>query len=295
MLSCPAVPSQLHEALLLLFRNRPELAPELLSKVLHVELPAYTEVRIESADLSEVVPSEYRADLIVLLVAGKPVLAIVVEVQLSRDDRKRFTWPVYVAGVRARFECPAVVLVVTSSESIARWAAMPIQLGPGGSLKALVIGPQLAPIVTDHDEAKREPELAMLSALAHESDPPEQAARVALAAFAACLGLEDERGLLYSDLLRALLGEATRSALESLMQAQNYEFQSEFARKHTAIGEARGKALGEALATITVLEARGLVVSPGQRERILSCTDLTTIEQWVRRAITVMSTDDLFV
>ena len=42
-------------------------------------------MRIESADLTEVVPAEYRADLIVLLVDGKPVLAIVVEVQLSRD------------------------------------------------------------------------------------------------------------------------------------------------------------------------------------------------------------------
>jgi len=41
----------LHEALLTLFRNRPELAPELLSGVLGVELPAYTEVRIDSADL----------------------------------------------------------------------------------------------------------------------------------------------------------------------------------------------------------------------------------------------------
>jgi hypothetical protein len=37
------MPSQLHEALLLLFRNRPSLAPELLRDALHVELPEYTE------------------------------------------------------------------------------------------------------------------------------------------------------------------------------------------------------------------------------------------------------------
>jgi hypothetical protein len=82
------MPSLSHEALLLLFRNRPELAPELLSEALGVELPAYTEVRVESADLTDVVPAEYRADLVVLLVDGKPVFAIVVEVQLTRDDRK---------------------------------------------------------------------------------------------------------------------------------------------------------------------------------------------------------------
>jgi len=43
------MPSQLHEALLLLFRNRPMLAAELLRDALHVELLAYTDARIESA------------------------------------------------------------------------------------------------------------------------------------------------------------------------------------------------------------------------------------------------------
>ena len=99
------MPSQLHEMLLLLFRNRPALAPELLKEALGIELPAYSEVRLESAELTEAVPAEYRADLVVLLVDGKPVLGIVVEVQLKPDARKRFSWPVYVAGLRARLEC----------------------------------------------------------------------------------------------------------------------------------------------------------------------------------------------
>ena len=88
------MPSLSHEALLLLFRNRPELAPELLRDALHVSLPPYAEARIESAELTDVVPTEYRADLVVLLVDGRPVLGIVVEVQLQKDDRKPFTWPV---------------------------------------------------------------------------------------------------------------------------------------------------------------------------------------------------------
>lgn len=44
--------SMRHEGLLLLFRNRPELAPELLRDALGVGLPAYTEARIESAELT---------------------------------------------------------------------------------------------------------------------------------------------------------------------------------------------------------------------------------------------------
>jgi hypothetical protein len=95
------MPSIPHEALVLLFRNRPELAPELLRDVLGVALPAYAEARVEAADLSDVIPAEYRADLVVLLVDGQPVLAIVVEAQLQKDERKPFSWPVYLAGLRA--------------------------------------------------------------------------------------------------------------------------------------------------------------------------------------------------
>ena len=82
------MPSFLHEALVLLFRNRPQLAPELHSEALGVSLPSYTEVRIESGDLSQPVPAAFHADLVVLLLDGKPVLAIVVEVQLGVDERQ---------------------------------------------------------------------------------------------------------------------------------------------------------------------------------------------------------------
>src|SRR5690606_33379037 len=161
------MPSQLHEMLLLLFRNRPALAPELLREALHVELPAYSEVRLESAELTDVVPAEYRADLVVLLVDGEPVLGIVLEVPLKPDARKRFSWPVDVAGLRARLECPCCLLVVTASDSTAKWAQQPIALGPGAQLVPLVIAPAGVPIVTDPARAESDPELAVLSVMAH--------------------------------------------------------------------------------------------------------------------------------
>src|SRR5688572_18597054 len=98
------MPSQLHEALLLLFRNRPTLAPELLRDAMHLKLPDFTEARIDSADLTDVQPAEYRADLVILLLDGVPVYGIVVEAQLSQDERKRFVWPVYATSLRARLE-----------------------------------------------------------------------------------------------------------------------------------------------------------------------------------------------
>ncbi|RPI39542.1 MAG: hypothetical protein EHM59_22135, partial [Betaproteobacteria bacterium] len=189
------MPSQLHEALLLLFRNRPMLAPELMRDALHFELPTFTEARIDSADLTEVKPAEYHADLIVLLLDGVPVYGIVVEVQLSRDQRKKFVWPVYVSSLRARLELPVSMLVVAPDEAIARWAARPIDLGGGNVFRALVLGPSGVPQVVDHAQARADPELAVLSAMAHgHGDDASKAAQIAFAAQLASLGLDEERG-----------------------------------------------------------------------------------------------------
>jgi hypothetical protein len=279
------MPSLSHEALLLLFRNRPELAPKLLREALGLELPAYTEVRVESADLTEVVPAEYRADLVVLLVDGKPVLAIAVEVQLSRDDRKRFTWPVYVAGLRARFECEAVVLVVTPAMDVARWAAEPIKLGPGATLAAVVLGPDAVPVVTDQARAEADPEIAVLSVMAHGRGDVELAVQIASAAVAGARRVLDrDLSVLYFDLIDAALSEAARKAFQML--PQGYEFQSETLRKNVATTKAA--------AVVAVLEARGLALSDEQRARVLGSADIKLLDQWIRRAAIVGNADELF-
>jgi hypothetical protein len=66
--------------------------------------PDYGSARIESANFNNIIPAEYRADLVVLLVNGKPVFAIVVEVQLGVDTDKLFSWPAYVVGLHARLQ-----------------------------------------------------------------------------------------------------------------------------------------------------------------------------------------------
>jgi hypothetical protein len=48
-----------------------------------------------------------------------PVCAIILEVQLSEDERKPFVWPAYVANLRARLKCPVSLLVVTPHENVA--------------------------------------------------------------------------------------------------------------------------------------------------------------------------------
>jgi hypothetical protein len=142
------MPSQWHEALVFLFRNRPSLAVDLIRDALGVELPAHTETRIDSAELTDVQPPEYRADLVVRLFDDATVGAIVVEIQLSIDGDKRFSWPGYVAVLRARLKRQVCLLVVAPDDAVARWAVAPIALGSGNWFTPLVVGSTAIPEVT---------------------------------------------------------------------------------------------------------------------------------------------------
>jgi hypothetical protein len=232
------MPSQRHEALLLLFRNRPALAPELLRDALHVSLPDYTEVRLDSADLTDIQPAEYRADMVVLLLKGSPVLGIVLEMQLGSDEDKRYVWPVYVANLRARIRCPVCLLVITAEENVARWAGKVIEMGGDNRFVPWVLSLSGIPEVTDERQAKEDPELAVLSAMAHARGADiSKSARIALLAQMASLGLDADRSKLYCDLVLNSLPEVARRALQA-MDTKRYEYQSDFARLYVGEGMA---------------------------------------------------------
>ncbi|XXT17573.1 hypothetical protein WME94_45825 [Sorangium sp. So ce429] len=123
------MPSVTHEALVELFKNRPRLAAEMLHDALGHPVPAFTEARVDASDLTEIVPSNRRAEVIVVLLLGeqpRPAMAIVVEVQLGVDPDKRYVWPVYVTQTRARHRCPTRLLVVTIELAMVRWCSRPI-------------------------------------------------------------------------------------------------------------------------------------------------------------------------
>jgi len=296
------VASTEHEALVMLFRNRPLLAPELIRQALGVGLPAFTEARIESAELAEVVPTSYRADLVVLLLESRPVCAIVVEVQLRRDEAKRLTWPLYLASLRARLDCPTSLLVVTPSAAVARWSGRPIELGhPGFVLTPLVVGPSAVPVVTDARQAREAPELAVLSAMAHGKKPVGLSiAQVAIHA-AEAAGLDEEAVGLYADLVLTHLAAAARSAMESLMQS-GYQYQSAFAKRYFGAGrqegrqEGREEGLQEGLTAslLRVLETRGIKLGAKARSLIEGSRDPKQLELWLTRAVSAESADALF-
>lgn len=296
--SVPVVLSSLHEALVQLFRHRPSLAAELLTDPFEMRLPPWEQVRLDSGELTDLAPTEYRADAVVTLCAGgTPVLAVVVEAQLGRAGGKRWSWPVYLTTLRARLHCPTVLLVICPDAGTAGWCATPIDLGhPGWVLVPLVMGPDRVPVVTDVEQARSVPELAVLSALAHGADPGRE--KVLHALLAGLAAVDEEHASMYSDVVFAALPAAARRQLEALMSTGTYEYQSEFVRRYIyqgrAEGRAEGEAKGEAKAVLAVLAARGIEVPGDARARITECTDLDQLDTWVRRAVTAESVQDLF-
>ncbi len=287
------MPSLLHEILVLLFRQRPLLAPELLRDALHTAVPEFEEATLRDADLSQAVPTELRSDLVVLLHAEKPVLGIVVEVQLRPDDQKHYVWPLYLAALRAEHHCPCCLLVVTPSRFVAQWASRPIALGPAGdSVHPLVVGPDSIPVVTDATQARRAPELALLSVQAHGKT--DAGFDVAMAALAASADLDGERAMLYCEWIQLAVGDAVRQKLEEEMRIQDYEFRSEFAKRYLSKGREEGRVAGRAESVLRILKVRKLDVSETQRTQILRCTDSDLLDQWIERAVTVRHTDELF-
>lgn len=287
--------SHVHEALVELFRQRPSLAAELLADQLGAAMPTYESARLEACDLTDVAPTEYRADSVVVLTdAGRSVMAVVVEVQLRSDPQKKWSWPVYLTTLRARLKTPTMLMVLCPDPAVARRCAGPIEIGhPGWTLRPRVLGPDRVPVVTDPEEVGRSPGLAVLSAMAHGAEP--EGDRVLSALLAGMRFFDRDQLDLYTDLVLAALSKPVRARLEELMTtAGTYEYKSDFARHYFGKGRAEGRAEGEAKALLRVLAARGIDVSEAARARITECADLDQLERWLDRAVVVNSAEELF-
>lgn len=242
------MPSFEHEVFVELFRNSPRLAVELLRHCGGITVK-HEDVEQGSIDLSQISPTEYRADYVVILRddTRRPVLGVVVEIQRDDDTDKRWSWPVYVTGLRASLRCAAMLLVVAPKPNIAAWARRPIEIGhPGFQLTPIVVESSNIPDIRDADAASDIPELAVLSALAH---PTLETARIAIKAVSR---LSEDLRRLYTDIILAAVPEPVRRQLEATMKdrpksefARTYQYKSEFARMYYGQGLEEGRQQGK--------------------------------------------------
>jgi hypothetical protein len=295
------MPTLQHEFLLELVRRRPSLVATLLEQA-GVSVSPFAEARLGSCDFNERTPTEYRADSVVVLTnENKPVSAIVLEVQRTPDERKQWSWPVYLATLWSHVECPVLLLVFCEDTKTARWCAKAIDMGhPGFVLYPIVVGPDGIPMITDIGQAIEQPELATISAILHGRN--ESGLKVVLTLlYAVTHGPKELKD--YAELAFACLPQSMIAKVREVVMTMAAESRSEFflewiaegEAKGRAEGEAKGKAEGEAESILLVLEARGVPVPDETRKRITECTDLDVLRSWVRKAATARSADDLSI
>ncbi|MGK4005243.1 hypothetical protein WMF31_21620 [Sorangium sp. So ce1036] len=297
------MPTLEHNALVEMFRERPELAPHVLATLFHVEVPPHASVAVAESSLDQLVPAELRADLVLELrdAKGALVLAIVLEVQRNVDPDKKFSWPTYVTGVRARRRCGAVVLVVAPDAGVAAWAAESIDLGLGlGTIKPLVLGPAVVPELTDlaDAEAEMEAELAVLSAVAHGNGP--NGLTVLQAALAALGRLDQEHAMVYFQLIWDGLRKPMQQALEALVMERQIEGEAklppfvqklidrgklEGMREGKLEGMRAGELKGKKETLLRLLARAGIVLAEDERARIQACSDVATLDRWIENVL----------
>lgn len=294
-----AMPSIPHEAPLELLRTNPRLTVVLL-RGLGVPVPEGATATLAPTDLSTTVPAELRADAVVLLSGTDGTrLAVIVEVQLRHDKDKLYSWPVYLAQVRAAHRCPAVLLVICAGRATARRCREPISTGhPGFELVPLVIDAETTPDPSGPGAEDAGPELLVLAVLTGALDLSQDHLRRLVTARLA--RLDASRATDYTLFILNAVPDSIRQALkEALMSSATRlglhdEFVDRFLEQGRAEGLAEGEARGEARMLLHILSRRGLEVPPEVRQRVLSCTDTGQLEAWADRAVTAVSVQEVF-
>ena len=292
-----------HEAPLELCSRHPELVPELLRRLCGQEVPTFSSVKLAPASFNQTVAQEFRADRALICEnEGKPVLAVVLEVQRQADERKHRAWPLYTSALFAEHGCMTYLLVLATSAATAKWARQPIpRFHPTSPWSPLVLGPDEIPRIESVLEAEANVPMSLLSALVHaDEDGGERVAYSALRALhhAAPSPTEAIDRLWWMlGLLGGIVSKERFTNIQRLIMldpSTRFVPRTEFDSPPYFRGIAEGQVKGEAEALLTVLSARGLEPDEARQQRIKACQDLAQLKQWLRRAVTASSLDDVF-
>lgn len=287
-----------HQGMCKLVSERPEVLLMLMQRELGAAVAGDVALFPAPETIREIRYPEHHVDAAVVLrraPGGEVVEALVTEVQRQPDEEKLWSWPIYVAGTRARLRCPTTLIVLTGDERTARWAAEPIDLGRGHAvLQPLVIGPSQVPRDLELEEARQNPELATLAVIMHGRKPgSKRLGRAALQAVSEGLDEDAKRYSLLADLVAACLDEQTLQEIEDEMELRTTPPLSNWARRHFFEGRQEGRQEGLKQAIVMVLESRRLAPSAGLHEHLAGCTDEAQLEAWLRRASVVARADQL--
>lgn len=308
-----AISTLFHEAPLDVLREHPEVLLELLA-LGHVQLDLSSRptVTVLESTAIEVVPAHRHADFVAELrdETGGPLRAIVVlEVQRRADPDKPRAWIQMVASALGRHAARVVLVVLAFDEATARWARRPHDEG-ALLLRPVVLGPGDLPHLVSVADARAHLLLAVLIALARSAEAAARGRRGlspeaeldVLHAAEAVTELADPRlrqrlaslieGAAPADIrarILELLEERGMRSLEIIREEGRTEGRAEGRTE----GRAQGRAEGEARTLLKLLRLRGFAVDEATADRILTTTDLDTLDRWVERSLSARSLDEV--
>lgn len=285
-----------HEALHRIFRDDSDLSTRAVQRLLGIEFPTPQRISVLDSDLTNIEPVERRVDTILYIETSTTDHILIIESQTGKSEDKRRSWPYYIAHLHTKYQVPVTLLVISADQATVTWARTPIHIGlhdhPSLTCRPLVLGPDNVPAIANIDQATDDVMLAVFSALTHKNSADVEQI---LSTLATALDTIDPLSAAYLAEFTEV-GLAQTAALQiwrSLMSTMAYPYQSHLRSQGREEGRAEGRAEGEARAVLRVLDRRNVRVPPDVRERIMACTDTTTLETWLDRALTATTIDDL--
>jgi len=283
------MPSIEHEAPLEVIRQQPDVVADLLRRLLpQLPLPARVTGALGSADMSQVAPTQYFADTVVVLSdqqTRKPILAVVIEPQGRDRKTKKVSWPVYLTTAIKANKVPRAILVVLcwDPREAARCRRVIPTGHPGFDLYPIVVDPATFPSREDAG-----PYLTILAGATKAIDLGTPGGRDAvLTAIGQARASHADTAALTTIIL-GVADAAARRELEALMASP--KFHSTFVDGLLQQGEVKSKV--EDL--IKVIKARGLELTNAQRKLVTSCADLSQLGIWFDQALDAKTTDEIF-
>jgi hypothetical protein len=300
------VPSLVHDGLLDVFRQRPDLAFRLARGVgLPVRARHDGYRPLANAFVDPARPNvRFEADLIlagyVRLPSGVELVeSLDVEAQLGVDPAKYVALPIYRAGMHSQTHQPGWTLMISPVHRVLTWAEC--RLFPREpELRPALVGPDQVVPPLDRVEALEDPDWAVLRAVLHART--RHACLAAEVALDVIDSLPEPKRSCYR-----LLIEATRRRTEmdeiirmpdvdddiSEFEMEGYVYQTGLARGE-ARGEARGREQGLREALLDLLHALGIRLDDEASERIATCHDPSLLRTWLSRAPRVRDLHELF-
>ncbi len=293
--------SSQHEAMHRIFRHDP--GP--FARVFHtLDLPFSDPLEVEhlSVDLTEIEPIERRADTVLRIVTAESTFLLVVEAQSKKEATRPRAWAYYVAYLHAKYKIPVVLVVVCRNRATAKWAEGPHEIGhatwPCVILRPLVLGPHNVPVITTVEAALADLPLAALSAITHATSPEIGAILEALSAALHLAGDRDDAQI-YAELVELGLGRTRGARIwRKLMSVPLSFFRSETSQRMRREAREEGREVGleegVSKSVLRILRRRGIDVPSAAENKIVSCHDRGLLGEWLDRAITAQTVDEVF-